>query len=106
MAGRIIVFANCTEGTDAEFNRWYDEVHAHDVLSVGPITSCQRFRVSDAQAMDQTHRYLTIYEYEGSADDARDALLKESSGFAMSDTLADDALMSITEEIGQKVTSS
>ena len=106
MSGCLIVVANCTDGADEEFNRWYDEVHVPEVLSVGPIVGCQRFRVSDAQSMEQTHRYLAIYEYEGDAAEARDALLKDSSTFNMSDTLLSDAFMSIAEELGPRVASS
>lgn len=102
MSGRLIVFSNCTEGSDDEFNRWYDDVHLREVLSLGPIVACQRFRVSDEQAMEQTHRYLAIYEFEGSAADARSALLEGASRFNMSDTL-DTPFMSITEELGPRV---
>jgi len=98
--GRMVVFSSCTAGSDEEFNRWYDDIHVPEVLSVGPIVACQRFRVADAQAMPQTHRYLAIYEFVGSAQKAVDSLM--GTTMQMSDTLA-DPWMSIVEPIGARV---
>jgi hypothetical protein len=50
---------------DAEFVRWYDEVHIPDVRSVIPsITSVGRYRVYDADTA-ALPRYVTIYEIDG-----------------------------------------
>lgn len=98
--GRMVVFSSCTAGKDEEFNRWYDDIHVPEVLAVGPIVACQRFKVADAQAMPQQHRYLAIYEFTGSAKQAVDALLGKT--MQMSDTLA-DPWMSIVETLGPRV---
>jgi hypothetical protein len=85
---KAIVFSNCTEGKDEEFNRWYDEVHAPEVVRETPIIGCQRFRRSDAQMMEGSkHRYLAIYEFEVDAKEIMQSF--EGATFEMSDTLAD-----------------
>jgi hypothetical protein len=56
----MVVFSNAAEGRDDEFNRWYDEVHAPDLLSIEGVESCQRFEVADPEGVP--HRYLAIYE--------------------------------------------
>ena len=61
----MAVWSNPTEGADeAEYNQWYDEVHAKDVLKLEGFTSCRRFRLADAQfgPVDTPGRYLAIYE--------------------------------------------
>ena len=98
--GRMVVFSSFAPGREQEFNDWYDRIHVPEVLSVGPIVSCQRFKVADAQAMPQTHRYVALYEFVGSAKQAVDALM--GATMQMSDTLA-DPWMSIVETFGPKV---
>ena len=89
---KAIVFANCAEGKDEEFNRWYDEVHAPEVVRETPVVACHRFRRSDTQMMDGgKFRYLAIYEFEGDAKEIAEAFA--GSNFAMSDTLAEAELV-------------
>jgi hypothetical protein len=85
---KAIVLSNCTEGSDEEFNRWYDEIHAPEVIEKTPIVACQRFRRSDAQMLEGSkYRYLAIYEFEGDAAAVKEALGK--STFEMTDTLGE-----------------
>ena len=61
----MVVWSNPTEGADEdEYNRWYDEVHAKDVLKLQGFTSCRRFRLADAQfgPVETPGRYLAVYE--------------------------------------------
>ena len=89
---KAIVMTNCTEGDDEEFNRWYDEVHAPEVIEKTPITGCKRLRRSDAQVGEGgKYRYLAIYEFEGDAAAVKEALLRTK--FEMSDTLAEAELV-------------
>ena len=87
--GKALVFTNCREGQEAEFNRWYDDVHAAEVIEKTPITACTRLRLSDAQLEaaggPPGHRYLAIYDFDGDAEAVRDALL--TTKFEMSDAL-------------------
>ena len=40
---RLIVFTQPAAGQEAEYNRWYDEVHLGDVLEVDGFVAAQRF---------------------------------------------------------------
>lgn len=85
---RWMVFTNCTPGREADFNRWYDEVHIADLLRVPGIDRATRSTLSQAQATMETgeielcgperigarFRYLAIYEF--AADDPM-TVLKE-----------------------------
>jgi hypothetical protein len=101
--GRMIVLTKTAPGREAEFNRWYDEVHVPEVLSVGPVTACQRFKISDAQMMPQEYQYLAIYEFEGGAKEALDALMAASGSMQMSDALLEPNLCMV-EALGPRVT--
>jgi hypothetical protein len=82
------VFANAVEGRDDDFNRWYDEVHLAEVLALPEFTGASRFRLADAQVFgDQQFRYLAIYQYGGTAQEAVDALMAASSTFDMGDSM-------------------
>ncbi len=104
--GRMIVLANAAEGRDAEYNDWYDNTHIGEVIASGPFTAAQRFRMADAQIGDEpSHRYVAIYEYEGTADAARAALGQAAAGFTPSEASANDARIYFVEELGPRVTS-
>ena len=63
----MVVWSNPTEGADEdEYNRWYDEVHARDVLKLEGFTSCRRFRLADTQfgPVETPGRYVAVYEAE------------------------------------------
>jgi hypothetical protein len=53
--------------------------------------------------MPQTHSYLAIYEFEGSAKEAVEALAAASGSMDMSDSLLDPHLCMV-EPVGPKVT--
>jgi hypothetical protein len=103
MGGRLIVLSNAADGRDDEFNDWYDHVHLGEVLALGPFTAAQRFRLVPEQLFPQQHRYLAIYEFEGSAEDAVAALRAGAAGFAMSDALADPVTI-VVEDLTGRVT--
>jgi hypothetical protein len=101
--GRMVVFTNFAAGREQEYNRWYDDVHVPEVLEVGPIVGCQRFKVVDSQMMPQTHSYLAIYEFEGGAKEALDALQAANGSMAMTDAMQDPHLCMV-EPLGPRVT--
>lgn len=45
----FMVFADPAPGLEVEFNRWYDEVHAPEVVAGKDFVSAQRFALSDVQ---------------------------------------------------------
>ena len=62
----LVVFTECMPGEEVEYNRWYNETHVADVLSVNGIEAVQRFRLTEMEP-EQTspHRFLGIYEITG-----------------------------------------
>lgn len=102
--GRMIVFANAAEGKDDEYNDWYDNTHIPEVLSSGPFTAAQRFKMADAQRSPVNHGYVAIYEFDGSADDALAALGNAAPTFTPSDASAGNAVLYFAEELGPRVT--
>ena len=97
--GKMLVFSNAAEGRDDEFNKWYDEVHKGDVLSLEPFKSAKRYVVSQVPGLpDPAHRYLAIYEHEGPAKDAMESMMGAAANFQMSDALGPDALIVFVED--------
>jgi hypothetical protein len=45
------VMGNCIEGKDVEYDRWYDEVHAPEVLGTPDFVAMRRGRLASVQAM-------------------------------------------------------
>ena len=63
----FLVFTNPTDGSDAEFNRWYDEVHIRDVLDIPGFVAARRFRVQQSNSKVDglpVWRYAAIYEMD------------------------------------------
>jgi hypothetical protein len=60
----FLVFNSCAAGKEAEYNRWYNEQHAPDVVSVPGFVSAQRFVYNELQLREvalKKPRYLVIY---------------------------------------------
>jgi len=71
----LVVLTNPSEGQEEAYNRWYDEVHVHEVVQVPGFRSAQRFRLAPAQMGEPgDHRYLAIYEIDVPPEDALAAL--------------------------------
>lgn len=62
-----------TPDREAEFNRWYDEVHLPQILQRVPgIVAARRYRISDTQlesGATPPRVYLTVYEAEAHSPD-------------------------------------
>ncbi|MGC3979694.1 MAG: hypothetical protein QM808_00360 [Steroidobacteraceae bacterium] len=60
------VFNGPNPGQEAEYNRWYNEEHAPDVVSVPGFMTAQRFKLSPVQmranADDKAPPYLVLYK--------------------------------------------
>lgn len=83
--GLFLVFSNpSSEAATAEFHRWYDEVHVHEVLQVPGVVAATRYALDPDQmpsggAEALGRRFLCAYEIE--ADDlarVRDAVMATS----------------------------
>lgn len=65
MKSLFVVKSNPVPGKEAEFNRWYTEIHLPEVIQIEGFQSAQRFRLNENQVQpDQSHTYLAIYEID------------------------------------------
>jgi hypothetical protein len=64
--GALMALTNPTADADAEYNRWYNDVHLPDVLRIPGIVRARRYRLADQQHIetDLPWKYLAIYELE------------------------------------------
>lgn len=72
-----MVYTKPEEGLEVEFDRWYNDVHLPQVLTLDGFLSARRFRVADTDAPGPvgTLPFLAIYEIEaGRLVEARAAL--------------------------------
>jgi quinol monooxygenase YgiN len=68
----LTVVATVDPAHEAEFNRWYDETHAPQMLAVDGCLSAARYRNLDA---DDAERYVAVYEF---ADEERYRTFQQS----------------------------
>lgn len=59
----MMTFSNAVEGREDEFNKWYDEVHIAELLSVPGILAAQRFEQAPGVPGGPA-RHLALYEIE------------------------------------------
>ncbi len=67
--GIFLALSNPTsDDVHDEFNQWYDDVHAREVLALDGVNSCRRFKLAASQVMpgdDAAGRqYLALYEVD------------------------------------------
>jgi hypothetical protein len=60
------------EGDEAEYNKWYDEVHAADLMSINGAVSVRRFKIEAQNRIDKP--YVNVTEIEG---ESAEAVIKE-----------------------------
>jgi antibiotic biosynthesis monooxygenase (ABM) superfamily enzyme len=58
-----LVWTRCAPELEAEFNRWYDEVHIPMLSRDGHVTSVRRLKLSNEVESPQPP-YLAVYEFE------------------------------------------
>jgi hypothetical protein len=60
----VLVFTNCADpGREKEFNDWYENTHAPDVLETPGFLSCTRYELIGDPGPGQG-KFLAIYEVE------------------------------------------
>jgi hypothetical protein len=87
--GILVVMSDAVEGTDDEFNRWYDDIHLADVLAVDGFVAARRFEaVPSVHGEIADRRYLAIYEIEADDLDAvQQALSRAAASMEISPAL-------------------
>jgi hypothetical protein len=104
-SGIILAVTNAVAGREAEFNKWYDEVHVKDLVAVPGIGAAQRYRVVAPNGMPAPpYEYLTIYRADVSPDAIFANLAATRDTRAISDSLAPGGGLWGFEAIGPRVT--
>jgi hypothetical protein len=75
-AFKLVVFTNAAPDQDDDFNRWYEEQHAPNVLEIPGFTGVSRYTVSGSESHAPAHRYLALYDIE---TDDPNAVMQELS---------------------------
>jgi hypothetical protein len=81
----LLTLTNPVEGKDEEFRAWYWGTHIPEILGLPGFLAARRYRAADTALVGVPYRYATIYEVEGSAEEARDRLF--TAGLSSSDAL-------------------
>jgi hypothetical protein len=96
-----------------EFNQWYADVHAKEVLALDGVKSCRRFKLASSQIMPSDdaagRQYLALYEVE--FDDWADLAQAMQQGFAEGKISIDPDLLQLDpmvmtmvfEEVGPEI---
>jgi hypothetical protein len=97
-SGLLLVFTNAVEGTDAEFNGWYDGTLVPEVLDVPGVVAARRYDLATVDTPEvegapspppPAHRYLAVYELDRDGNEVMGEFVARITSGAMklSDTL-------------------
>jgi hypothetical protein len=109
MRDLLIALTSPLEGREEEFNAWYSNVHAKEMLEIDGVLSVQRFLITHGASSDAANRYVAIYEVAAGetgnvmarlAESAKAGRLTMSS--AMSDRSETWALSALTERLERR----
>ena len=105
---KLIVLSNPVAGREDECDRWYQNTHLGQMLSLKGFKRAQRFRLARTMGQRDSWSYAAIYEIETDDIDAvqREIETAAASGrLDISDALAREfAYAAIYEESGAPVT--
>jgi len=101
----MLVFTSAVEGREDEFNKWYDEIHLPEVLTVPGFVAARRYvATDDSLGGPGPRKYLAVYEIEGGAQEAFDTLMKAAPHFDMSDSLdIENSIINFYTPIGDRL---
>ena len=103
---KALVYTNALPGKDADFNRWYDEVHVPEVVQMTKAVAAQRFALTDHQQSEAPpQRYLTIYEFDCDPKEFSESLNVGAGKMDLGDSLdSKSASVVIYDTIGERFT--
>ena len=103
--GIILALTNPVPGREAEFNKWYDDVHVKDLVAVAGIGAAQRYRVVAAKNLPASpYEYLTIYRTDVPLDQVFANMAATRDQRVISDSLGPGGGLWSFEPIGPRVT--
>ncbi|MBS1676304.1 MAG: hypothetical protein JST08_02850 [Actinobacteria bacterium] len=96
-----VAFSAPTAGREDDYNRWYDEVHLDEALSLPGHVGAHRYRLSEDQLASMPpspYSYLAIYELDRPPAEPLAALAEalESGAITLPDSIDPDSLRSWT----------
>ena len=100
----MLALTNPVPGREAEFNRWYDEIHARELVAVPGIAAAQRYVIVPAGGASAPYQYLTSYEIEGSVESLQQNLAATRESRSGSDAVAAGGAMWTYKPIGPRIT--
>ena len=68
----VLILTEPTEGNEAAYNDYYDNLHLDEVLATTQLTSAQRFKLTGEAGEGCPLPYLAVYESD--ADSAEEVL--------------------------------
>ena len=81
---KMLVRSHAIAGREADYNRWYQDVHLSDVVNIPGFVAAQRFRLAEEVSGDDKPPYLAVYEIEAvDAQTAKAALISASMSGAV-----------------------
>jgi hypothetical protein len=60
----VIVLSDPVEGSEGEYDDWYEKVHLDEVLATTGWSSARRFVLTDQKGARCPNRFLALYEVE------------------------------------------
>jgi hypothetical protein len=101
----LAMFSSPVEGREDEFNRWYNDTHLGEVVSVPGFRSAQRFKRQVHVVGDIKQPYLALYELDAETPEDVKAALKAmmGAGFKLSDALEPGSLGGVFEIAGPRL---
>jgi hypothetical protein len=87
----LILTSGTNDGTDQEaFNRWYDEVHVPDILTIEEFESCRRYKVARARLYpgvlaQPDHEYAAIYKIRARSEEELERAVEKLNALGESD---------------------
>jgi hypothetical protein len=75
----LAVTSDPVPGREAEYETWYNEAHLPEVLSIPGFAAARRFVATDVDPLTGEGlgaRYLTLYQIDGTIEDALDNLAR------------------------------
>lgn len=65
----VLILTEPTEGNEAEYNDYYENLHLDEVLATTRLTSAQRFKLAGEAGEACPLPYLAVYETEAESAD-------------------------------------
>lgn len=90
VSGVLVVFSNPVEGADDEFNEWYTNTHAPDIIKLGAAVSFTRYKASGVPLLPgipEPGKYAVIYEVTAeTVEQIEDAAARLQAGLGAGQT--------------------